>query len=199
MVGDAIKLGNGRGDTVNADTGSFDTITLGNGAGDVVNAKGMAPFGGNNTITLGNGNHDVVNAQNSIGDSIAVGNGNDTIHAGQNTTMTVGTGHDSFVFEQTRPGSIGTATVTGFEPHKDSFTFSDRGLHLSLRVLNTAANFCPSAELGSTSSNPSTILKYSGSICCAMASASATNALIDLASFPSSVFSICCCSLPISQ
>ena len=28
------------------------------------------------------------------------------------------------MFEQTTPGSIGTATVTGFEPHKDSFTFS---------------------------------------------------------------------------
>jgi hypothetical protein len=55
-----------------------------------------------------------------------VGNGNDTIHAGLNTTMTVGTGHDSFVFEQTTPGSIVTATVTGFNPNKDSFTFSNQ-------------------------------------------------------------------------
>ena len=48
-----------------------------------------------------------------------MGNGNDTIYAGQNTTITVGTGHDSFVFEQTTPGLIGAATITGFDPHKD--------------------------------------------------------------------------------
>ena len=30
------------------------------------------------------------------------------------------------MFEQTTPASIGTATVTGFEPRKDSFTFSNQ-------------------------------------------------------------------------
>ena len=40
--------------------------------------------------------------------------------------MTVGIGHDSFVFEQTTPGSIGTATVTGFDSNKGSFTFSNQ-------------------------------------------------------------------------
>jgi hypothetical protein len=55
-----------------------------------------------------------------------VGNGNDTIYAGQNTAITVGTGHDSFVFEQTAPGSIGATVVTGFNPNKDSFTFSNQ-------------------------------------------------------------------------
>jgi hypothetical protein len=55
-----------------------------------------------------------------------VGNGNDTIYAGQNTTMTVGTGHDSFVFEQTTPGTIGQATIIGFDPQKDVITFSSQ-------------------------------------------------------------------------
>jgi hypothetical protein len=40
--------------------------------------------------------------------------------------LTVGTGHNSFVFEQTTPGTIGTATVTGFDSSKDSFTFSSQ-------------------------------------------------------------------------
>jgi hypothetical protein len=48
----------------------------------------------------------------------SIGNGNDT------DTVTVCTGQDSFVFEQTTPGNIGALTVTGFEPNKDSFTFS---------------------------------------------------------------------------
>ena len=117
-----IALGDGAGDVVNAPNVGFENITLGKGARDTVNAQ----FSSNADITLGNGARDVVNAQNSFGDSITVGHGNDTIYAGQNTTITVGTGHDSFVFEQTTPGSIGTATVTGFEPHKDSFTFSNQ-------------------------------------------------------------------------
>ena len=40
--------------------------------------------------------------------------------------MTVGVGQDSFVFDQTTPGTIGTATITGFNPNKDSFTFSNQ-------------------------------------------------------------------------
>jgi hypothetical protein len=87
---------------VNADMSSFDTITLGNGA------------------------RDVVSAQNSLGDSITVGRGDDTIYAGRNATITVSTGHDSFVFEQTTPGTVGQATITGFDPAKDSFTFSNQ-------------------------------------------------------------------------
>jgi hypothetical protein len=35
-------------------------------------------------------------------------------------------GHDSFVFQQTTPGNIGAVTVTGFDPNKDSFTFSSQ-------------------------------------------------------------------------
>jgi hypothetical protein len=35
-------------------------------------------------------------------------------------------GQDSFVFEQTPPGSVGAVTVTGFDPNKDSFTFSNQ-------------------------------------------------------------------------
>jgi Ca2+-binding RTX toxin-like protein len=35
--------------------------------------------------------------------SIKVGNGNDTLYVGTNDTLTVGTGHDSFIFQQTTP------------------------------------------------------------------------------------------------
>jgi hypothetical protein len=117
-----ITLGAGADDTVNADGSSFDTITLGKGAGDTVSVKSSS-F---DTITLGNGGHDVVSAQNSLGDSITVGSGDDTIYAGQNTTIKVGTGHDSFVFEQTKPGTVGQAVITGFDPQKDVITFSSQ-------------------------------------------------------------------------
>jgi hypothetical protein len=69
----------------------------------------------------------VVVDNNGFGaNSITVGNGNDTIYVGSNDRVTVGTGHDSFVFQQTTPGNIGAVTVTGFDPHKDSFTFSNQ-------------------------------------------------------------------------
>lgn len=45
---------------------------------------------------------------------------------GSNDTVSVGTGQDSFVFEQTTPGAVGAVTVTGFNPNKDSFTFSNQ-------------------------------------------------------------------------
>ena len=76
--------------------------------------------------TVGNGNGDVVNDTSGSNNRITVGNGNDTLFLGKNDTVTVGTGHDSFVFQQTTPGSIGAVTVTGFDPHKDSFTFSNQ-------------------------------------------------------------------------
>ena len=60
------------------------------------------------------------------GNTITVGNGNDTIYVGNSDTVTVGTGQDSFVFQQTTPGSVGVVTVTGFNPNKDSFTFSNQ-------------------------------------------------------------------------
>jgi len=53
---------------------------------------------------------------------------NDIVMASQTTDshITVGTGHDSFIFEQTTQGNIGAGTITGFDPHKDSFTFSNQ-------------------------------------------------------------------------
>jgi hypothetical protein len=80
----------------------------------------------NDTITLGNGNNDTVTATSTLGANITVGNGDDTIYVGTNSTVTVGTGHDSFIFEQTTPGNIGEVTVTGFDPDKDIFTFSSQ-------------------------------------------------------------------------
>jgi hypothetical protein len=116
---------------VSAQNSSYDTITLGNGDGDSVNAQnsvGYSPLPNqpNDFITVGNGAGDTVYDQNSANDNITVGNGDDTIYAGQNTTITVGTGHDSFVFEQTTPGTIGSATITGFDPAKDVITFSNQ-------------------------------------------------------------------------
>ena len=33
--------------------------------------------------------------------------------------MTVGTGHDTFIFDQTTPGSIGDVTINHFDPNRD--------------------------------------------------------------------------------
>jgi hypothetical protein len=142
-----ITLGNGINDFVSADNSSFDTIILGNGAGDTVNVSGAPPIpnshnqislgngagdtvnalgSANDTITLGNGNNDIVMASQTTDSQITVGNSNDTIYVGSNNTVTVGTGHDSFIFEQTTPGNIGAATITGFGPNKDGFTFSNQ-------------------------------------------------------------------------
>jgi hypothetical protein len=63
-------------------------------------------------------------ATNAPGATITVGNGNDTIYVGSNNTVTVGHGQDSFIFEQTTQGTVGAVTVTGFDPNKESFTFS---------------------------------------------------------------------------
>jgi hypothetical protein len=68
----------------------------------------------------------VVNDSGSNNSSITVGNGNDTIYVGNSDAIKVGTGQDSFVFQQTTPGNIGAVTVTGFNPDKDSFTFSNQ-------------------------------------------------------------------------
>jgi Ca2+-binding RTX toxin-like protein len=106
---------------VNADLGGHEAnITLGDGAGDVVNAGG--PVGG--FITLGNGAGDVVNANSSFSATITLGNGNDTIHVGFGDTVTVGTGKDSFVFDQTAPGSISAVTINHFNPSKDVISLS---------------------------------------------------------------------------
>jgi hypothetical protein len=50
---------------------------------------------------------------------ITVGNGNDTIHVGQNDGVFVGTGDDNFIFDQTTAGNIGQSAITGFDPNKD--------------------------------------------------------------------------------
>jgi hypothetical protein len=59
-----------------------------------------------------------------LGNTITVDNGNDTIDVGKSDTITVGTGHDSFIFEQTTAGNIGAVTINAFNPSLDAFTFS---------------------------------------------------------------------------
>jgi hypothetical protein len=143
-AGDTITVGNGAGDAVDiTNSGLADIVTVGNGAGDMVDAFGS----GGNTITLGSGDGDVVDAQDSfqntitlgngngdtvfggISTTITLGNGNDTIHVGLNNTITAGRGQDVFAFDQipsgrngndeSKPGGIGTVTITGFNPSKD--------------------------------------------------------------------------------
>jgi Ca2+-binding RTX toxin-like protein len=139
---DTITLGNGAGDLVSVNGTLHDTITLGNGAGDLVTGNfgvgGTANFnastiklrngdgdtvntnGLRSTIILGNGDGDVVNDGNGGGsNTITVGNGNDTIYVGDGDTVTVGTGHDSFVFQRALPGSIGAVSINHFDPSKD--------------------------------------------------------------------------------
>jgi hypothetical protein len=102
---DAITLGNGDGDVVNAAFSSNDTITLGNGAGDLVDATSSS----NDTITLGNGAGDLVQILNGTGDIaanniITLGNGaQDNVRAGfvNNDTFALG------------DGAGDTVTVTG--------------------------------------------------------------------------------------
>jgi hypothetical protein len=57
---------------------------------------------------------------------ITVGKGNDTIYVGLRDTVTVGTGHDSFVFQQTAPGNIGAVTINHFDPSKDVVVLSSQ-------------------------------------------------------------------------
>jgi len=100
-------------------------ITVGSGDGVVVDVTN----GDQNVITLGDGNNDTVIAtffnqehpSSSVGDTITVGNGNDTIHVGANDTVTVGTGQDTFIFDLTiaGPGTIGAVTINDFDPSKD--------------------------------------------------------------------------------
>lgn len=74
-------------------------------------------------ITLGNGNSDVVNDFSSFANNtIIVGNGNDTIYVGNSDSITVGTGHDSFIFQQPTPGDIGAVTINHFNPSLDVIT-----------------------------------------------------------------------------
>ena len=60
-------------------------------------------------------------ARVSVGATVtANANGNDNvIYVGSGDTVTVGTGQDSLIFEQTAPGSIGAVTINHFNPSKD--------------------------------------------------------------------------------
>jgi hypothetical protein len=99
-------------------------MVLGNGNGDSVIMENAA-FSPclTNTITIGNGNGDVVDDFDfqsqlvPLKNAITVGNGNDTVYVGNSDTMKVGTGKDSFVFEQAATDTIGAATIDGFGHH----------------------------------------------------------------------------------
>src|SRR4029077_10394934 len=115
---ETVKMGNGDGDTVNLQSVSSScTITLGGGNGDVVNVGNGC---NNNTIILGSGDGDAVNDSFGSFNTITFGNGNNnTVHVGLGDTVTVGKGHDTFVFDQTAPGSIGAVTINHFDPNHD--------------------------------------------------------------------------------
>ena len=138
---ETIKVGNGNNDVVYCSDFYGGTISVGNGNADVVTNS----EGDNNRITLGNGNGDVVNDfttnqsfPSNHNNTIMVGKGNDTIYVGSSDTITVGTGHDRFIFEQTAPGSIGAVTVNHFNPSQDVFTF--------LSLLTTSVSYHDNAQ-----------------------------------------------------
>jgi hypothetical protein len=147
--GDTITLGNGYNDAVTL-TGDSVTAHLGDGTNDKVTASGFAFWitlgdgkndtvtaigGEENLITLGNGNNDTVfSGATHFGNTVTVGNGNDTIHVGRNDHVLVGTGHDVLAFDwnplstvtplnqgpdQSKPFGIDSVTITGFDPSKD--------------------------------------------------------------------------------
>ena len=107
-----VHLGNGANDFVSS-SGSYDTIILGNGDSDRFDAQGS-----HDSITLGNGNGDVVYDQYGSFNTIKLGSGDDTVHVGFSDTITVGKGADTFIFDQTTPGSIGNVTIN-FDPAHD--------------------------------------------------------------------------------
>ena len=45
------------------------------------------------------------------------------MHVGFGDTVTVGKGHDTFVFDQTAPGSIGAVTINHFDAAHDVIQF----------------------------------------------------------------------------
>jgi len=67
-----------------------------------------------------------VNDSRGASNTIKVGNGNDTIYVGNSDTVTVGTGQDAFVFQQTTLGNIGAVTVNHFNPNNDVITLSSQ-------------------------------------------------------------------------
>jgi hypothetical protein len=69
----------------------------------------------------------VVNATaNNSFNTIKVGNGNDTIHVGFDDDVTVGKGHDTFVFDGTTLGSIGRVDIFNFDSSKDVIDLSSK-------------------------------------------------------------------------
>jgi hypothetical protein len=71
-------------------------------------------------IALGNGNDTVFAGDDS---KVTLGNGNDTVYAGARDAITLGTGHDTVAFGlspgQTTPGQIGSVTINQFDASKD--------------------------------------------------------------------------------
>ena len=116
IVGDS----NNTGGTITVGNGNFTEVLVSGGTGD-----------SNDDIVAGNGNDTFFVAENS---TVKVGNGNDTLYLGADVTATLGsgtdviwvgfgnsvsvgtsgTGQDTFVFEQTTPGTIGAVSITHF-------------------------------------------------------------------------------------
>jgi hypothetical protein len=65
----------------------------------------------------------VVNDSFGSFNTITFDNGNNTVHVGLGDTVTVGKGRDTFVFDQTTPGSIGDVTINHFDPKHDVIQF----------------------------------------------------------------------------
>jgi hypothetical protein len=150
-----ISFGDGGGDEVIAYGGSISNnkISFGDGGGDFVAAAGSisnskisfgdgyndgvqgGAAGDHNIIKMGNGDDDVVDLRFDNKDTITVGTGNLVeIHMGTDTTATVGKngGIDTFFFEQTTQGDIGSAKIYNFDIAKDIIEISMSGSYSSV-------------------------------------------------------------------
>jgi hypothetical protein len=130
-----VIIGNGDYDTVNVSGNGTYPVSVGNGDHDTVtiddNHYVSIGDGNYDTIKLINtgylypsidGNHDKIVLEGNSGTT--VGNGNDTIYFnGSYCSVSVGVGHDRFVFEPTAPGTTSNNLIVGFDPAKDSLTF----------------------------------------------------------------------------
>ena len=80
-------------------------------------------------------------------------------------TVTVGKGHDSFVFDQTTAGSIGAVTINNFDPSKDvitihqslatNFGYSDIAGNAVITVDNNSADTITLVGVHSSDLHPS--------------------------------------------
>jgi hypothetical protein len=72
-------------------------------------------------VFAGNGNDTVTAGANS---TITLGNGNDTVFAGMSDMFSFGNGHDTVAFSAATPDALGAQTISGFNAQHDQIDFN---------------------------------------------------------------------------